>query len=98
MNDRTPGSPRRRGPVARLLDLIDDRVSRRTDRDAMERGLQVTRLNDRARTHVYRSPVWDRRQLCATCSGSGMDGARSCTACDGSGVVTLGAPTEAGER
>ena len=84
----TPSTGPRRGFLAGLIDLIDDHVTAKIDRDARERGLTVTRIPG-TRTHRYRDSRWDRRRLCGDCAGSGCVGARPCGWCDGTGVVTL---------
>lgn len=91
----TPVGSRRRGPVARLLDLIDDHITARADSLAREMELEITRIPG-TRTHSYRNPVWDLRRACPLCSGTGLDGARPCDPCTGTGVVTLDRPPRDG--
>lgn len=84
MDEKTRGPHRQWW--TRLLDLIDERVSRPVDEGARRRGWSVSVLPG-TRTHVYRDPRWDRRRLCDHCAGSGCEGARPCAPCDGSGVL-----------
>ena len=86
MTNDTRGHRPRNGWWNRLLDRIDDRVSRDIDDDARSRGWTVTVVPG-TRTHEYRDPRWDRRRLCDECAGSGLDGARPCAFC-ADGVVT----------
>ncbi len=96
MDDRTRGRSPRNGWWTRLLDMIDERVSRPIDDDARRRGWTVTVLPG-TRTHVYRDPRWDRRRLCEHCGGSGCEGARPCPPCGGTGVLTDRPVRHAGE-
>lgn len=91
--DGTPDRRRRRGLVSRLLDLIDNHVTPRADALAIEMGLEITRRPG-TRIQTYRSRVWDLRQECGICAGSGFCGARPCLPCDGTGVVTLDSATQ----
>lgn len=94
--DSTPARGRRRGPIALLLDLIDNWVTPRADARAREMGFEITRIPG-TRIQSYRLPIWDRRRECELCAGSGLVGARVCGPCDGTGVGTLDAAPEAGE-
>lgn len=87
MRDDTRPPRRRTGWIRRLVDAIDDHVTGPIDDDARRRGWTARRL-PRSRTIEYRDPIWDRRRFCDACSGIGLDGARPCPTCDGSGVVT----------
>ena len=82
----TRGRIPRNGWWTRLLDMIDERVSRRIDDDARRRGWTVT--VGPGRVHTYRDPRWDSRHACEECRGTGCLGARPCDWCDGVGVVT----------
>lgn len=97
MSDDTRGRPPRNWWWTRLLDRIDERVSRPIDDDARQRGWSVYVLPG-TRTHVYRDPRWDRRRVCEQCRGVGSEGARPCPQCDGTGVVTDQPVRSRGER
>lgn len=88
MNDR-PVQQRRRGVVTALLDLLDDYVIVRVHA-RMRKVLPdvvITKIPG-TRTYEYRLPIWDLREECVTCAGAGVDGARPCAPCDGTGVIT----------
>jgi hypothetical protein len=93
----TPKYRRRRGLLARLFDGIDRYVTERADRPLRVRGYEIHRKPG-TRTHTYRLPIWDLRQECPLCSGTGLDGSRLCEPCDGTGVVTLDHAPSGGER
>ncbi len=76
----------------RLVDRLDAVITARADRAACEMGLTITRLPG-GRTQYYRSPIWDRRQLCDACRGTW---AQTCPTCGGRGVVTRDAVWEGG--
>lgn len=84
MKNTTPsGVPASR--LARLLDALDYRIFQRPDAEAIARGWQVRR--SRPFTRVYRDPRWDQISACTDCSGSGLDGAATCSGCGGAGTV-----------
>lgn len=92
----TPPRGRWRSRIAHLIDLIDDRVSRRADARARELGHVITRIPG-TRTQRYRDPRWDLRRECDRCAGSGLAGAHACAPCSGTGVRTLDATPLRGE-
>lgn len=96
MLERTRGRRRRRGPLALLLDKIDEFVTERADARAREMGLDIRRVRG-TRTQVYRDRRWDSRQECGACAGTGISGARSCRTCAGTGVVVTDPAAQAGE-
>lgn len=96
MLERTRGRRRRRGPLALLLDKIDEFVTERADARPREMGLDIRRIPG-TRTHVYRDRRWDSRQECGACAGTGISGARSCGTCAGTGVVVTDPAAQVGD-
>jgi hypothetical protein len=88
MTGHTQDRERRTAWIARLLDWIDDHVADPIELDPRQPGWTAHRVPG-SRTIEYRDPVWDRRHACDACSGSGLEGVRTCRPCEGCGVITL---------
>jgi len=82
-----------------LLDMIDKYITARVHTHTLQKhpGVVIHKVPG-TRTYEYRLPIWDLREECVTCAGSGLDVTRPCTQCDGTGVVTHDEATIEGDR